>query len=123
MYVPESFNPVSADWIPSFIRTNPFALLICSGDGSPLATHLPIISIPRPGVANGLELYFHLARANPQSARIANERCLVVFHGAHAYIYRRNTITLPRRSLPGTTSPYILADGHAKSTRSLSTTN
>jgi transcriptional regulator len=64
------------------MRQYPFALLI-SGQGKPVATHLPFVAEQR-----GDELYLisHLAKANPQGELLTNNELLVVFSEPHAYI-------------------------------------
>ncbi len=84
MYIPE-FNrlkdtPVALD----FMRANPFAIVVSAGDGSPFATHIPVLV----GEAGGqILLRGHVARANPHWKMLEQEReTMVIFHGPHAYI-------------------------------------
>lgn len=92
MYVPQRFQPSDPRLIESFIRENPFALVVASGTRAPAATHVPVVPVPHrtPGEPGGLEVCFHLARANPHCTLLAGGPCLIVFHGPHAYISPRH---------------------------------
>ncbi len=84
MYIPE-FNRVRdhADAV-SFVRANPFAILVSASDTGPFATHIPILARE---VDDRMVLHGHLAKANPHCALLQNsQECLTIFHGPHAYI-------------------------------------
>ena len=84
MYIPE-FNRVRdlADTV-SFLRANPFAILISASDSGPFATHIPILARE---VDDGMVLHGHMAKANPHWGLLQNDQeSLAIFHGPHAYI-------------------------------------
>jgi transcriptional regulator len=87
MYIPE-FNRVRdhAETV-SFIRENPFAILVSASESGPFATHIPILTRE---TDNQLVLHGHMAKANPHCALLQNgEESLAIFHGPHAYISPR----------------------------------
>jgi transcriptional regulator len=69
----------------NFVRANPFAILVSTGgEGSPFATHLPILVRD---VGGRSVLWGHVARANPHWQHLQDgQEALAIFHGAHAYI-------------------------------------
>ncbi|GAA4987056.1 transcriptional regulator [Nonomuraea thailandensis] len=65
----------------ALIRENPFALVVSTVDGVPVATHTPVL-LGEPGTLVG-----HLARANPQWRSFeSSPEVLVVFSGPHGYV-------------------------------------
>ena len=84
MYIPE-FNRLNDSAAAlDFMRANPFAIVVSSGEGSPFATHIPVLANEAPG---GILLRGHVARANPHWKMLEEEReTLTIFHGPHAYI-------------------------------------
>lgn len=85
MYIPKSFQVTDPEVLAAFIRTHSFATLVSTGEGTPLATHLPLLldqSAGPQGVLLG-----HVARANPHwQAFDGQQEALAIFHGPHAYI-------------------------------------
>jgi len=79
------FTPDSPADIDRLIALHPFALVISSSAGTPLATPLPLL-LERD--ANGsIALLGHMARANPHTDLLRRmPRALVVFQGPHGYI-------------------------------------
>ena len=71
--------------IAAFVREHPFAFLIgCGADGGPVATQVPVFMEERDGRTR---LRGHLMRGTDHhKAFVQNERVLVVFSGAHAYV-------------------------------------
>lgn len=66
------------------MQANPFAIVVSAGEGSPFATHLPVLAAE---AAGEIRLRGHVARNNPQWKLLEQEReTLVIFHGPHAYI-------------------------------------
>jgi transcriptional regulator len=66
------------------MQANPFAIVVSAGEGSPFATHIPVLATEAEG---GILLRGHVARANPHWKLLEREReTLVIFHGPHAYI-------------------------------------
>jgi transcriptional regulator len=84
MYIPE-FNRVRdhADTI-SFVKANPFAILVSAADSGPFATHIPIL-VRESG--DQMTLHGHMAKANPHWELLQRDQeSLAIFHGPHAYI-------------------------------------
>src|SRR3979411_1394661 len=84
MYIPE-FNRIRDNGVAlGFMKANPFAILVSTADTGPFATHVPIL------VREAGEQIFlrgHVAKANPHWQWMkADQECLAIFHGAHAYI-------------------------------------
>lgn len=85
MYIPPSFKVEEFDKLVAIMRQHSFATVITHSDGSPFASHLPLLLQPQRGPYG--TLVGHMARANPQWQHFANgEEVLVVFQGPHAYI-------------------------------------
>lgn len=64
--------------------SNPFALVIATQDGRPVAAHSPVLLSHTSG---SVSLRFHLSRANPvTNALKSGSSALLVFTGPHAYI-------------------------------------
>ena len=84
MYIPE-FNRIRDNAVAlGFMKANPFAILVCSADTEPFATHVPILVRE---IEEQIVLRGHMAKANPHWKWMKPEQeCLVIFHGAHAYI-------------------------------------
>jgi len=84
LYIPE-FNCLKDTAVAlRFMRANPFAIVVSAGDGSPFATHIPVLVTEGAG---GILLRGHVARANPQWEMLEQDgETLTIFHGPHAYI-------------------------------------
>jgi transcriptional regulator len=84
LYIPE-FNRLEDTAIAlDFMRANPFAIVVSSDDGSPYATHIPVIVS---GAAGSILLRGHVAKANPHWKLLEQPReTLAIFHGPHAYV-------------------------------------
>ena len=84
MYVPPKFRVDDPEIIRSFIRENPFGLLLSVQDGEIHDTHTPFL------ISDDGRLFGHIARSNPQWRGWAEESLVkVVFTGAHSYISPR----------------------------------
>ncbi len=96
MYVPEHFRVHDhADAI-TFMRANPFAILVSSTEDGPFATHLPVFML---GAGDQLVIRGHVAKANPHWRHLEqNPSCLTIFHGPHAYVSASNYTT--RENVP-----------------------
>lgn len=84
MYIPE-FNRVRdrANTV-SFVKANPFAILVSASDAGPFATHIPILARD---ADQHLVLHGHMAKANPHWNLLqGGQESLAIFHGPHAYI-------------------------------------
>ncbi|KQZ57457.1 MULTISPECIES: FMN-binding negative transcriptional regulator [unclassified Lysobacter] len=79
------FKPDSPADIDRMIAAHPFALVISSADGAPLATPLPLL-LER-DANGGMSLLGHMPRAHPHTDLLRRQpRALAVFQGAHGYI-------------------------------------
>ncbi|WP_025718495.1 FMN-binding negative transcriptional regulator [Paenibacillus sp. 1-18] len=81
MYIPTHFKITDISTAYKIMRENSFATLFSQHDGTPYATHLPLILDK-----NHMYLFRHFARPNPQWKDIRNQIVLAVFHGPHCYI-------------------------------------
>ncbi|MET7324682.1 FMN-binding negative transcriptional regulator [Streptomyces sp. NPDC005549] len=94
MFVPPPYREPENSWLLDLIRTSPLALMVSNGarDGSPFATHLPVIldpeiDGPHAGDLSGTTLYGHMNRANPHWAALeTGSPALLTFAGPHAYV-------------------------------------
>lgn len=85
MYTPPHYAIDDPKVLSDFMRAQSFALLVTTIDGSPFATHIPLLlKEAGPGQA---KLLGHLARGNPQSQAFDGKtEAMAVFWGPHAYI-------------------------------------
>ena len=84
MYIPEFNRLEDRAAAVEFMQANPFAILVSAGEGSPFATHIPILVNEGSG---RILLRAHVARPNPHWKMLLREReTLAIFHGPHAYI-------------------------------------
>ncbi len=82
MYTPQHFSGADQQRIQSLIGANGFATLITTVDGEVHVSHVPVQFDPVRNVLVG-----HLARANPQAAKLKDgDTLLAIFHGPHGYI-------------------------------------
>ncbi len=81
MYIPSYFEIKDKGEIYDIIAENGFATLFSQHNGTPFATHLPLMIDKELKVLVG-----HMARPNPQWKDIVNQEVLVVFQGPHCYI-------------------------------------
>jgi transcriptional regulator len=65
------------------MRGHSFATLVSVLDGTPFASHIPVV-VRQDGGA--VRLLGHLARANPQWRAFGNGETLAIFTGPHAYV-------------------------------------
>ncbi|MGA8101758.1 MAG: FMN-binding negative transcriptional regulator [Candidatus Acidiferrales bacterium] len=110
MYIPE-FNRVRnhADAV-SFIRANPFAVLVSTTESGPFATHIPILARE---AENPMVLHGHMAKANPHCGLLENgQESLSIFHGPHAYI--SPSLYEIRESVPTWNYATVHVYGHAR---------
>ncbi len=68
MYVPDPFALDDQAAIAGLLRRHSFALLVTAAGGAPQASPLPFLYDPARGAKGGLAA--HLARANPQAAKL-----------------------------------------------------
>jgi transcriptional regulator len=81
MYTPKHFKVEDENKIYQFITEHSFATLFSQHNGSPFATHLPLILNRDEGVLTG-----HFARPNGQWKDIEQQEVLAIFQGPHSYI-------------------------------------
>jgi transcriptional regulator len=85
MYIPEHFRARDSAATVSFVRANPFAILVSNNEDEPFATHLPLVVREQGG--NQLLIRGHFAKANPHWRYLEKQpSCMMIFHGPHAYI-------------------------------------
>jgi transcriptional regulator len=84
VYIPEHFRARNDADALTFMRANPFAILISNSDREPTASHIPI-SVH--AAEDQLVLRGHVAKANPHWRCLEQQpQCLTIFHGPHAYV-------------------------------------
>ena len=88
MYIPEHFRNADRATALAFMRANPFAILVSNKEEGPFATHVPVV-IRESG--DHLAIRGHVAKANPHWRYLGTDpKCLMIFHGPHAYISPTN---------------------------------
>ena len=95
MYIPDAFREDDVEKLVGFMRAHSFATLVSVIDGSPFASHIPLI-VRREG--DSLRLIGHLAKANLQWKAFGGGESLAIFSGPHAYI--SPTLYERRESVP-----------------------
>ena len=96
MYIPEHFRLRHDGDAVTFMRANPFAILISTTDAGPFATHLPLFVREDEGK---VFLRGHVAKANPHWRYLEQQaQCLTIFQGPHSYISPGNYTV--RESVP-----------------------
>lgn len=82
MYIPSAFKIDDPEAIRAAVQDNPFAILISTVDGEPVATHLPILV----GQEAGKDILFgHIAKANRHWQAFGTSS-LLIFAGPHGYV-------------------------------------
>jgi transcriptional regulator len=82
MYIPNHFRIDHHETLFGFVERYSFATLVSTVDGSPFATHLPMVIDRQRNAVLG-----HVARANPHWRSFdGNSEALAIFSGPHAYI-------------------------------------
>jgi transcriptional regulator len=96
VYIPEHFRlRRDADAL-TFMRANPFAILVSTTEEGPYATHLPLFAATQ---ENKVLLRGHVAKTNPHWRYLEQHpQCLTIFHGPHSYISPTNYAA--RESVP-----------------------
>lgn len=88
MYIPEHFRCEERAMALAFMRANPFAILVSTTGEGPFATHVPVVIRE---AKDRLLIRGHVAKANPHWRHLQEQRrCLMIFHGPHAYISPAN---------------------------------
>lgn len=79
------YKPGSTTDVDRMIAAHPFALVISSTDGAPMATLVPLL-LER-GADGRMSLLGHVPRTHPHTDLLRRQpRALAVFQGAHGYI-------------------------------------
>lgn len=94
MYVPDIYHPPERQWNLDLVRRFPLAVLLTSGQGRPLATHVPTVLADdvdggQPLTADlvGERIYGHLNRSNPHWAALASGGpTTLIFTGPNGYV-------------------------------------
>ena len=82
MYIPDPFRIEDPALLLPLIERYSFATLVTVEQGSPYATHLPLLLRREPD-----RLVGHMSRANPQWRGLTQQReVLALFQGPHAYV-------------------------------------
>ncbi len=94
MYIPRLYRVEDHDTIMAFLQQNDFPALVTFDGEKPVATHLPVEVVER---EQGLTVYGHMARANPQWKTFGSQEALLIFQGPHTYISARwyNHVNVP----------------------------
>jgi transcriptional regulator len=110
VYIPEHFRPPEHATAVAFMRANPFAILVSAIDDGPFATHLPVVIR---GSGEQVIIRGHVAKANPHWRYLEQQpRCLMIFHGPHAYVSTTNYTT--RENVPTWNYGAVHAYGKAR---------
>jgi transcriptional regulator len=110
VYIPEHFRLRHDEDGVTFMRANPFAILISSTDTGPFATHLPLFVRTE---QEKVLLHGHVARANPHWRYLEQQpHSLAIFHGPHSYISPSNYTA--RESVPTWNYAAVHVYGHAR---------
>lgn len=96
MYVPQAFGSKDPEALDRLVAYNAFGTLVSQHDGTPFASHLPVLYCRAEG---RVRLTGHWARANPQWRDIEGQRVLLILHGPHAYISPRWYLE-PQKNVP-----------------------
>jgi len=91
LYIPEHFRVRDQGVAISFMRANPFAILVSNTDDGPFASHVPVVILEN---ADQVTLRGHVAKGNPHWRYLEQQSlCLMIFHGPHSYISPTNYLT------------------------------
>jgi len=120
MHTFADYAPRGGAQVAGLVRDNPFAAVISTGHGGPVATHVPVIIPPSEQLRAGGVLWGHMARANPHWQTFDPARpVLLIFTGAHAYVspalYQRepSVPTWNYSAVHVTALPQLLPEGEA----------
>jgi len=94
MHIPKYYREEDSEIILTFLKQNNFPALITFDGERPIATHAPVEVVED---ENGITIYGHMSRANPQWKSFDGQEILLIFQGAHTYISPRwyNHINVP----------------------------
>ena len=87
MHTFREYAPRGDVQVAELVRRNPFAAVISTDHGVPVATHIPVITPRSERLRDGGALWGHMARANAQWQTFDPARpVLLIFTGAHSYV-------------------------------------
>ncbi|MXV14399.1 FMN-binding negative transcriptional regulator [Hufsiella ginkgonis] len=87
MYIPKNYLLTDFAAITSFMQQYSFGTLVSNHENIPEATHIPfVIEV----IGDQVHISSHMARSNPQAARMENQEVLIIFTEPHAYISPRH---------------------------------
>src|SRR5512141_2277845 len=94
MYIPKLYRQEDRQEILAFLKRNDFPALVTYDGRRPLATHLPVEVVEED---DGLIIYGHMSRLNPQWRTVGGQETLLIFQGPHTYISPRwyNHVNVP----------------------------
>ncbi len=94
MHIPKYYREEDSQIILAFLKQNNFPAIVTFDGKRPIATHAPVEVVED---KNGVIIYSHISRANPQWKSFDGQEILLIFQGAHTYISPRwyNHINVP----------------------------
>jgi transcriptional regulator len=94
MYIPRLHREEDRETVLAFLRENDFPALVTFDGQKPVATHLPVEVVEG---SDGMTIYGHMSRANPQWKTFGEQEALLIFQGPHTYISARwyNHVNVP----------------------------
>ncbi len=84
MYTPKLYREEDRSEILDFLKKNNFPALVTHDGERLVATHLPVEVVETEN--DGLTIYSHMSRANPQWKSFGEQEAMFIFQGAHTYI-------------------------------------
>jgi transcriptional regulator len=96
MYAPKHFAVEDRAELISFVRREPFGILVSNDAGGFNASHVPFVVLDEP---DPCVLGLHAARANPHWKALDGQHVLAIFQGAHAMI-SASWYAAPQLSVP-----------------------
>ncbi|HUM25701.1 MAG TPA: FMN-binding negative transcriptional regulator [Anaerolineales bacterium] len=95
MHIPKLYREEDRELIVEFLKQNNFPALVTFDGEKPIATHLPVEIVRTEN--DGLTIYSHMSKANPQWKSFGGQEVLLIFQGAHTYISPRwyNHVNVP----------------------------
>ena len=94
MHIPKYYRQEDREIILAFLKQNNFPALVTFDGKRPIATHAPVEVVED---ENGMMIYGHISRANPQWKSFDGQEILLIFQGPHTYISPRwyNHLNVP----------------------------
>ena len=83
MYIPHAFREDTVEKLVGFMRAHSFVTLVSVLDGSPIASHIPVVVRWEDSI---VRLVGHVAKPNPHWKAFGNGESLAIFTGPHAYV-------------------------------------